>query len=79
MNFEGVFVFNIQFIEFIMPLKFIKSTKNKKQFYHEGYLYNKKGNNKNSVTWRCVSYHCDTQCPAIIHTDNEKSTGNKKF
>lgn len=34
--------YNFRFIEFVMLLKFIKLTKNKKQLYHDGYLYHEK-------------------------------------
>lgn len=57
-----------------MPLKFLLTTKNKKQLQNEGYLYNKKTNNKDSITWRCIS-HQTLHCSAIIHTNNEKRNG----
>lgn len=42
-------------------------------------IYIMKNQNKNSVTWRCVSYYFDLHCPEVIHIDSQKTTGDDEF
>lgn len=58
-----------------MPLQFITSNEGKKELVHDGYIYTKHRENKNSITWRCCEYKTKIHCHNIIHIDSDKNNG----